>query len=275
MKISHALLTLTGLFVAVSFIELGDGNVGNTQANGSSTEADLVENFKINGKTSIVTSLDASEKIRFPSDSQIETVSLRTIENMSNGLDTLPNRIPVWVTANSLNGRSGPGKEFGVIGTFEIGSSFFLTGKTEGEWWQVASRTQSAVWMHRNFLALTPPLTPLISDLNNSNPSGSEEQANTLEPADVANAIAAPDVEQTLSFPPNSEIIQNIINTSIANYSGPCACPYNRASNGSKCGRRSAYSKPGGYVSVCYIEDVTLAMIESWKSRRRGASISN
>jgi hypothetical protein len=65
----------------------------------------------------------------------------------------------------------------------------------------------------------------------------------------------------------DQQIIQNIINESIANYSGNCPCPYNRASNGSSCGRRSAYSRPGGYAPVCYAQDVTPAMISSYKHK--------
>jgi len=65
----------------------------------------------------------------------------------------------------------------------------------------------------------------------------------------------------------DQQIIQNIISESIANYSGNCPCPYNRASNGSSCGRRSAYSKPGGYAPVCYAQDVTPAMISTYKHK--------
>jgi len=46
------------------------------------------------------------------------------------------------------------------------------------------------------------------------------------------------------------------IQQSINNYSGNCPCPYNRASNGSRCGKRSAYSRPGGYSPLCYSSDV-------------------
>lgn len=65
----------------------------------------------------------------------------------------------------------------------------------------------------------------------------------------------------------DQQIIQNIISESIANYSGNCPCPYNMAANGSSCGRRSAYSKPGGYAPVCYPKDVTEAMISSYKHK--------
>jgi hypothetical protein len=67
--------------------------------------------------------------------------------------------------------------------------------------------------------------------------------------------------------PQDQQIFQNIINESIANYPGNCPCPYNSASNGSSCGRRSAYSKPGGYAPVCYPGDVTPAMISTYKHK--------
>lgn len=63
------------------------------------------------------------------------------------------------------------------------------------------------------------------------------------------------------------KIIQNIIRESIASYPGNCPCPYNRTSNGSSCGRRSAYSKPGGYAPICYAHDVTPAMISNYKHK--------
>ena len=65
----------------------------------------------------------------------------------------------------------------------------------------------------------------------------------------------------------DQQIIQNIISESLAKYYGNCPCPYNIASNGSSCGRRSAYSKVGGYAPVCYAEDVTPAMISTYKHK--------
>jgi hypothetical protein len=37
----------------------------------------------------------------------------------------------------------------------------------------------------------------------------------------------------------DAQIKQMLIEESIADYSGNCPCPYSRASNGSRCGRRS------------------------------------
>jgi hypothetical protein len=46
-----------------------------------------------------------------------------------------------------------------------------------------------------------------------------------------------------------------IISTSINSYKGPCPCPYSFASDGSQCGKRSAYSRPGGEKVFCYRKD--------------------
>ena len=58
------------------------------------------------------------------------------------------------------------------------------------------------------------------------------------------------------SYSTSSKSKQQQIDESIASYPGVCACPYSRASNGSKCGKRSAWSKPGGYEPLCYESDV-------------------
>jgi len=49
---------------------------------------------------------------------------------------------------------------------------------------------------------------------------------------------------------------QQQIDGSIAAYPGSCPCPYSSASNGSRCGGRSAWSKPGGYEPLCYKSDI-------------------
>ena len=49
---------------------------------------------------------------------------------------------------------------------------------------------------------------------------------------------------------------EQMIRESIANYPGKCPCPYSLMSNGHKCGKRSAYSKPGGYQPLCYVSDI-------------------
>ena len=63
------------------------------------------------------------------------------------------------------------------------------------------------------------------------------------------------------------QVKQSIIKESIAKYPGNCPCPYNSDRAGRSCGRRSAYSKPGGYAPLCYSNDVSKEMVQEWKKR--------
>ena len=58
-----------------------------------------------------------------------------------------------------------------------------------------------------------------------------------------------------------SKTQEQMIQESIAQYPGKCPCPYSIMSNGKKCGKRSAYSKPGGYEPLCYISDIKKKII--------------
>lgn len=65
----------------------------------------------------------------------------------------------------------------------------------------------------------------------------------------------------------DADIRKLIIREAIASYPGNCPCPYNRASNGSRCGKRSAYSRPGGYSPLCYDRDITNEMVSDYRKR--------
>lgn len=65
----------------------------------------------------------------------------------------------------------------------------------------------------------------------------------------------------------DDEIKQELIRESIAAYPGTCACPYNVDRAGHQCGRRSAYSRPGGYAPLCYPNDVTKEMVEEYRKK--------
>lgn len=65
----------------------------------------------------------------------------------------------------------------------------------------------------------------------------------------------------------DDQVRQIIIQQSIASYPGNCPCPYNRASNGSRCGKRSAWSRAGGYAPICYPEEVTADMIRGYRQQ--------
>ena len=64
------------------------------------------------------------------------------------------------------------------------------------------------------------------------------------------------------------QIKQQMIQSSIQSYPGNCPCPYNRASNGYRCGKRSAWSRAGGYSPLCYENDITTKMIEQYTKNR-------
>jgi hypothetical protein len=61
-----------------------------------------------------------------------------------------------------------------------------------------------------------------------------------------------------------------IIAASIAYYKsdsgGPCACPEDVDRGGRRCGKRSAYSRSGGYAVTCYARDVKPDMVSSWRT---------
>jgi len=62
---------------------------------------------------------------------------------------------------------------------------------------------------------------------------------------------------------------RQMIRESISQYPGNCACPYQLAANGSSCGRRSAYDRPGGYAPLCFEGDISDSEARAWSERRR------
>lgn len=67
----------------------------------------------------------------------------------------------------------------------------------------------------------------------------------------------------------DDQVRQVIIQQSIASYSGSCPCPYSVARNGSMCGRRSAYSRPGGASPMCYPSDVPQSLVDQYRRSGR------
>ena len=63
----------------------------------------------------------------------------------------------------------------------------------------------------------------------------------------------------------DAQIKQLLIDESIAAYDGNCPCPYSHARNGSRCGKRSAYSREGGAAPLCYPDDVTREMVQAYR----------
>ena len=63
----------------------------------------------------------------------------------------------------------------------------------------------------------------------------------------------------------DADVRRLLIQRSIASYPGNCPCPYNVDRTGRSCGKRSAYSKQGGYAPLCYPSDVTDEMIAKYR----------
>jgi hypothetical protein len=67
----------------------------------------------------------------------------------------------------------------------------------------------------------------------------------------------------------DAEVKKILIEQSIRSYSGACPCPYNIMRNGRRCGKNSAYSKPGGAEPLCYDRDVTDEMVETYRRKAK------
>lgn len=85
-------------------------------------------------------------------------------------------------------------------------------------------------------------------------------------------AAQARDVQPQLS---DDNIRKQIISDSISAYPGNCPCPYNSARNGSRCGARSAYSRAGGYATLCFPADVSDEMVLRYRLRAKGGNSAN
>lgn len=67
--------------------------------------------------------------------------------------------------------------------------------------------------------------------------------------------------------PSDAEIRKLLVSESREAYSKSCPCPYDTDRAGRRCGKRSAYSRPGGEAPLCFDSDVTQEMIEAYRKR--------
>jgi hypothetical protein len=66
----------------------------------------------------------------------------------------------------------------------------------------------------------------------------------------------------------DQDIIKILRERSLRCYSGSCPCPESTDRAGRRCGKRSAYSWPGGTTPLCYDSNVTPAMIAEYRKTR-------
>jgi hypothetical protein len=69
----------------------------------------------------------------------------------------------------------------------------------------------------------------------------------------------------------DTQIRQKMIAESIAAYPGRCPCPHIVASNGSHSGKRSAWSKAGGYAPLYYPAEVSDEAVKAWLQKHGAA----
>ncbi len=139
----------------------------------------------------------------------------------------------LYVTASGgLNMRSRPSTDSFVLNKYPYGSAVRVLDRLD-EWVKVWIREQTG-WMHGDYLSATKPASRFTA----------------------RHSISTPGVKLS-----RRQIVQRIIQRSRQSYYGNCACPYDRDRAGRRCGRRSAWSRPGGRSPLCYARDVTSAMV--------------
>lgn len=87
--------------------------------------------------------------------------------------------------------------------------------------------------------------------------------ATPLVDTPTAEAVAEKGAKKRVT---DAQIKKLLIDESIAAYDGNCPCPYSRARNGSRCGKRSAYDREGGAAPLCFPADVTPEMVQSYRA---------
>lgn len=144
----------------------------------------------------------------------------------------------LYVSERKVALRAKPEPKGQILGRYGAGDAFEVVERRDG-WVHVRyALTQREGWIQAKHLRDAPP------------------EAETEKPATTR---ASPALSA-------AEITKRLIADSIASYPGPCACPYQSARNGSSCGRRAAYVRPGGYTPLCYAKDITPEMVAEYRA---------
>lgn len=148
-----------------------------------------------------------------------------------------------WVKGNDIALRSQPAAKARIVDRLKKGRQIDVLDDG-GEWTNVRDPVSQKVgWVASRLLSATP--------------------STSAPPA--AQRAPEPPPEKVKPRLSDSTIIAAIIQESRESYSGSCACPEDRDRAGRRCGKRSAYSKPGGYSPICYSSDVSRDMIEEYR----------
>lgn len=148
------------------------------------------------------------------------------------------------VTATSLNLRSGPDTEYSAVEQLQQGTRLTVE-RQSGSWLAVRAPSGKQGWVKSSYTTKLAPAGPHRT--TTARPSA---------PTDPSTGSRAPSTS-------DDDIRDELIERSIASYSGNCPCPYNRNSRGNRCGGNSAYSRPNGKAPLCFRDDVSDAMVRA------------
>lgn len=158
-----------------------------------------------------------------------EASVLSTPQAITRPTDQSPSRA-MSTTAN-VRLRASEAADAPVVATLRKGTAVEVVGST-------GNRVQVSVpslnlkgWVHRNYLTDADPTW-------RSAPAFLATEQEAPKPA-------TPKATPKVSKPAPGTPIRDPV-------SGSCDCPYDYARNGSLCGGRSAYSRPGGRDPICY-----------------------
>lgn len=183
---------------------------------------------------------DEPRRLDAPASNSVQRAPPVQIPAPPNSAAQLPSVTRLYVVADVLNVRATPEAGGKLLGQISRGTEVIASHRS-GEWYGATLDDGTVAWVHGDYLAASRPT-----------------EATAAAPATPSQPAALFDRDQ---------IVQEIIQRSLAGYSGNCPCPYNRMRNGRSCGGNSAYSKPGGASPLCYPSDVSQAMIDRYVDR--------
>lgn len=152
----------------------------------------------------------------------------------------------VFVTGSRVNLRQGPSTKDPIVGGFDRRTKLILL-ESFGDWSKVSGSDggiPKSGWMASRYLSGATP----------------QKSAPAAQP--VKRQVTVPSLREV------AEARQALIRQSIVNYSGNCPCPYNRDRANRRCGKRSAWSKPGGYAPLCYESDINRSRLTAYFARK-------
>ena len=144
----------------------------------------------------------------------------------------------MFVDASRLNVRNQPSRNGKQVWTLKRDEKVTVTNKN-GDWLYVQGKRYRG-WVFGSYL--TPKKSPATQTI-----------------------VSLPVKRKTTLS--TSKIKRILIERSLALYRGACPCPYNRTSRGNRCGKRSAYSRPGGASPLCYSRDISNSQVAAYRNR--------